>query len=562
MPLLRQCLLDTYLVVLRAIADYWEIPLTTRRQREVALELTEAMSDPATIDRALARLPAEEGKALGALLASGGRMPRRVFEREWGEIRVMGPGRLERVQPWHDPTSPAEGLCHRGFVFRSFEQGPDGAYEAVSVPPELLEHLPAPGSAGPSIDLAPTEPPILVTSTEGRMVDDACTLLAYVQNQRPRLEPDDGWPERHVQRLASRLRTQDSGRFTLLRHLVTGIGWLVDDEARRLRPNPQTVTVWLQDSSFSQLTALTEAWRDDRSWNDLFHVPGLQPEDTGAWRNDPVLARQAILRHLSALSPSKWYELHGFISAIKEVDPDFQRPAGDYDSWYIRDGETGAYLSGFESWDAVEGRLIRYLITGPLTWLGLTDLGSEAPDRPPGSFRLNQDGAAFLGLGDPPAPSPPRNARLLSGFRVSVPAARRYERFQVARVADWVQSGNLFVYRLTPNSLTRAAEQGISIARVVEFLEEITEAPPPRPIEEALKRWGANGTEAWVERVVLLKLANEELMDEVTASPRLNRLIQERIGLRAAVVRQEDWPQVVDRLGQLGLLPELSDQTD
>ena len=43
MPLLRQCLLNTLLVRLRAIARFWEIQLYTRRQREVALELAEAM---------------------------------------------------------------------------------------------------------------------------------------------------------------------------------------------------------------------------------------------------------------------------------------------------------------------------------------------------------------------------------------------------------------------------------------------------------------------------------------------------------------------------------------
>ncbi|NIO71720.1 MAG: hypothetical protein GTN71_22490, partial [Anaerolineae bacterium] len=51
---------------------------------------------------------------------------------------------------------------------------------------------------------------------------------------------------------------------------------------------------------------------------------------------------------------------------IKESDPDFQRPDGDYSSWYIRQADTGRYLSGFESWDQVEGALIAYLIAQPL----------------------------------------------------------------------------------------------------------------------------------------------------------------------------------------------------
>ena len=559
MPLLRQSLLDTYLVHLRAIASFWDIPLATNRQRDVALELTDAMADPKAIERALARLSADQRGALHALLASDGRMPRQVFAREWGEIRAMGPGRMERDHPWEDPTSPAEGLWYRGFLFLSFEQGPDGAYEAVSIPPEIQEHLPAPEDTQPGIALESVAAPSRISSEDALLLDDACTLLAYVQNQRPRLDREHRWLEKHRQCLLARLRVRDEQRFAFLRHLVFPIGWVTSDEKDQLRLEPETVTTWLQSDSFRQRSDMAAAWRDDPTWNDLFHVPGLQPEDTGAWRNDPTLARQAILQHLRACDPTNWYELSAFVAAVKQVDPDFQRPAGDYDTWYIRDQETGAYLSGFESWDAVEGRLIRYLITKPMAWLGLVDLGAEERDQAPYAFRLSQSGAAFLDLADPPPSPTPHSSRLRPGFRISAPAPRRYERFQLARVADWVASGDHDVYRLTPTSLERARQQGISIPRVLEFLQEITEAPLPQPLEKALNRWNAHGTEASLERVVLLRLSDADLMDHVTSSPRLARLIEERIGPTAALVRQQDWPQVVSRLGEIGVLPEVPD---
>ena len=61
------------------------------------------------------------------------------------------------------------------------------------------------------------------------------------------------------------------------------------------------------------------------------------------------------------------------MAAVKAADPDFQRPDGDYGSWYIRDAAGDAYLSGFESWDRVEGVLIADLLAGPLHWLGVVD---------------------------------------------------------------------------------------------------------------------------------------------------------------------------------------------
>jgi len=47
--------------------------------------------------------------------------------------------------------------------------------------------------------------------------------------------------------------------------------------------------------------------------------------------------------------------LNAFIQAIKQTQPDFQRPAGDYDSWYLYDINAQTYLRGFEYWDQVDG---------------------------------------------------------------------------------------------------------------------------------------------------------------------------------------------------------------
>ncbi|MBS3784667.1 MAG: helicase-associated domain-containing protein [Anaerolineae bacterium] len=561
MPLLRQCLLDTYLVRLRAIARFWNVELTATRQREAAFELEEAMSDPEAVTRAYETLPDQEREALNTLLISGGEMPERVFARKGGQIRTMGPGRMDRERPWEEPVSPAEGLWYHGFLFRSFEQGPDGAYGAVLVPPEIRAHLPTPDAEHPRVTLQSVPEPPVIHPASDLFLDDACTLLAYLQNERPRTTPDREWSDSHTKRLLRRLRDPDQERFAFLTHLAYSMGWVTDQEGGPLRLEPESVTTWLQADAFHQRRTIAEAWQDDALWNDLFHVPSLQPEDTGAWHNDPVIARHAILHHLESCVPERWYTLDEFIAAIKDADPDFQRPRGDYETWYIRDGETGAYLSGFENWDAVEGRVIRHLITRPLAWLGLVDLGAHRRDQPATAFRLTRDGAAILELAEPPSPSERATPRLRPGFLVSVPAGRRYERFQLSRVADWVESDDRYAYRLTPDSLTRAREQGIPVTRVVEFLDEVTEAPLPRSVEAALTRWDTSGTEAWVQRSVLLRLSSEEMMNKAMASPRVSRLIQEQIGPTIALVRERDWPLVAAGLEEIGLLPQINGLT-
>jgi len=557
---LHQCLLDVDLVHLQAIARFWDVELATNRKREAAAQLAEAMTRPESVADVREALPDDQRQALEALVVADGQMPLRVFARQWGEIRAMGPGRLERERPWREPISPAEGLWYRGFISRAFEQGSEGAYEVVFIPPELLAHLPTLPASLPTIAVEPAVEPATVHSASDAFLDDACTLLAYLQNEHVRPDPDGGWPARPEARLARRLRDPDRARLAFLHHLAHVLEWLRLTDSGHLRPDPEPAVAWLQSSTGEQRRALVQAWREDPTWNELFHVPSLRPEDTGAWHNDPLVARKALLHHLTTCSPGTWYQLDDLVAAIKQVDPDFQRPGGDYTSWYIRDAATGAYLSGFESWDAVEGALIRHTITGPMAWLGLADLGAASPDAPPIAFRLTQVGVASLGrteISPEPEPGP---LVLRPDFTVLVPPPRRYARFQLARVADWARTGDpfAFIYRLTPNSLERARQQGIPIGRVLEFLGQVTDAPVPRFVEAALTRWEAQGREAQLERPVLLRLASEQLMEQVASSPRTRGLIAERIGPTAAVVRERDWPRLVIALGEMGLLPDLA----
>ena len=61
---------------------------------------------------------------------------------------------------------------------------------------------------------------------------------------------------------------------------------------------------------------------------------------------------------------------------------------------------------------------------------------------------------------------------------------------------------------------------------------------------------------------MLLRLASEQLMEQVASSPRTRGLIVERIGPTAAVVRARDWPRLVIALGEMGLLPEVTDLSE
>ncbi|MCX7681634.1 MAG: helicase-associated domain-containing protein [Anaerolineae bacterium] len=587
---LVQCLLDAGPLRLQAIASFWDVELTTNRPRDIAAQLAVVLSAPEAIGKAWDKLPQEQRQALADLLAHEGRMPARIFTRRWGEIRPMGPARMERERPWLNPTSPAEGLWYAGFISRVFSQESEGAYEFIFIPPELKAHLPAVTSpAELTIRLEPALPPVVAYMHGEALLDDACTLLAYLQNGQVRPTAEGDWPAQHRASLATQLRDATPERQDFLHHLVRRVGWLrtvmagKDHATPILRPDPDPVTAWLHTPTEEQRRVLIEAWRDDLEWNDLFHVPTLRPEQTGTWRNDPRLARRAVLRHLKACLPNTWYAIEDFVAAVKQADADFQRPDGDYESWYIRDLTSDTYLSGFDSWERVEGALLRYLLTGPLTWLGLVDVGANPLPgfHPllfvPQCFRLTQAGASFLGLVAPsPAPETPPLV-LHPDFTVWAAPGRRYERFQLSRIADWVSSppvspmgrdypemeargrSTAYVYRLTPSSLERAKRQGIPVSRVKEFLAQATGSGEQvtRLLEPALRRWEQKGSEVRLKRALCLLISDDEVMNRVLSSPRMRRYISEQLSTRTALVREQECRELLIALGELGILTDV-----
>ena len=98
---LRASLLDEPLPRIMAIAEAWDVALEAASPTEMADALAAAMREndidgtPAAL-RVRAELPADAAAALNELLEANGKMPSAAFERRFGEIRLMGPARIER----------------------------------------------------------------------------------------------------------------------------------------------------------------------------------------------------------------------------------------------------------------------------------------------------------------------------------------------------------------------------------------------------------------------------------------------------------------------------------
>ncbi len=548
---LRQCLLDTEAAVLHVIAARWSIDTLGLKPRELAEKIEETIGAPAHASAQIEVLPDAEREALRVLLAAGGTLPVANFSQRFGSIRSVGPARLEREQLWRSPISPAENLWYLGLLYRGFEQLPNGAMrEVFFAPAELLPLLPLLKIAARAIEPLEISPaPVEIRSSAAALADDVCTLLSHLHNHFvrvsghhlraaiPALQTATLWRDADLERLAWVLQLVDRAQ-------------LIKISGQRLRPNPYPSADWLRAATLDQLRMLFEAWRVDAQWNDFNQLRAVQIEKAVSLRNDPVAVRAAILEALRAAVPGAWHSLEALCARLKSQSPDFLR--ADFDVDYVRDAATGEYLRGFAVWDRVEGALVRYLSGRPLFWLGLIDLdaGSSA-------FRLTSNGAALLGLATDQATAPAESRRFMvhADATIDIAAARRYDRFQLARVADLMAvTSDEYRYRLSPSSLTRAASQKIPADKVSAFLAEASGQSVPPSLSKAIARWSTKGTEVKVERAVIVHVKDAAILKRLQESPKTRGITIEVLGPTAARINEKDWPKLVAILAEAGVL--------
>ncbi|MCC7358616.1 MAG: hypothetical protein IT317_04015 [Anaerolineales bacterium] len=595
MPDLRRVLADHDLALLRLIAELWGQGLAAGSQREAVDELAAAMLQPERAAALVADLP-PAARAAFETLARPGRQPLAAFARRHGELRAMGPARRDREKPWANAPTATETLWYRGLIGRAFFSEAGRHEEYLFVPDDLRSLVYVAPAADAAVPAAPPGRPLLPSAASAANVasagppaslaaaDDSVTLLAYLQvitvraeaggalDQRSPAPPAPGsdapaLPARHAEALARYLRQPEA--LPLYLTLLRALGLLTEAAREPFQLIPEKVQPYLQASPAARLRALAEAWRGSPDWNDLLHVPGLAFEGVG-WRNDPLAARQAVLALLAAVPAGVWWSTPAFVTALKDRQPDFQRPAGDYDSWYIRAAlpaqphraAGGAYLRGFENWDRVDGALVRWLIGQPLRWLGLVEVAPTAAE--PG-FRLTPYGAALLDRAawDADAdPSPVAALDLDPTGLVRVPgAAPAYDRFQLARLTDWLPpeaaGGVVYPYRLSPAALARAARKGITVPRIIQFLERAAAGHSALPaLAAALRRWEHNGPEAALLDTVVLRLATPEVLDLLRRTPSVRDLLGESLGPAAVAVRRERAGELRAALAALGLLTD------
>jgi hypothetical protein len=535
MPDLFHSLLKQDIGHLRIIAELWGLEMDSSTVEGALEELSASLLDSNLLAELVDSLSPEAGSAITTLVNAGGRLPWTTFTRKYGDIHEAGAGKRDREKLYLKPSSVTEVLYYRGILARAFFTTEKGPQEFAYIPDDLLpliktigtqhvvltettnaESLGRPASPGEKGKEIPADDSIL---------DDATTLLAAL---RLGIEP----PETKIPR-----------------DIVQAFLQTAKILNKKGTPQPEPIKKFLEATREDALSMLSDAWIESDSFNELKLIPDIICE--GEWMNQPLETREFLLNLLDAIPEGKWWSINAFVRDIKGKYADFQRPAGDYDSWFIKRASDGQYLRGFAYWDQVDGALIKYFIVNILYWLGQVDLSISEGATEPTAFRITTPLSRISSIED-------KLLGVTSQGKIVAPGlSPRAVRYQVSRFCEWEESkGEDFRYHISTNSLTKAKEQGLKPEHLLALLVKHTNNKVPPALVKALKRWEVNGTEARVETQVILRLSKPEILEEMRKS-KAARFLGDVLSPTTVIVKSGAIQKVMDALAELGLLTEV-----
>ncbi len=558
MPDLFHSLLKQDIGHLRIIAELWGLELTSPKAEGALEELSASLLDPDLLAELMDSLSPEADSAITALVNSGGRLPWVTFTRKYGDIREAGAGKRDREKIYLKPTSATEILYYRGLLARAFFDTQKGPQEFAYVPDDLLSilisrdrQLPVPTNEvePPGRPASPGERGQEILANDS-ILDDTTTFLASL---RMGMNMDSASLLANLREQAPRLHSLLTSTKLVKKNTIQA----------------EAVKKFLEASRADALSMLQDAWTESDSFNELRLMPGIICE--GEWTNQPLETREFLLNLLDAIPEGKWWSLNSFVRDIKQKFADFQRPAGDYDSWFIKRASDGQYLRGFSYWDQVDGALIKYFITNILHWLGQVDLSIAEGAAEPTAFRITskvEKPALSLSKGQksdlrPSTFDEKGKINVASNGKISIErTAPRVVRYQVSRFCEWEEpKKDDYLYRVTTRSLTHAKEQGLKAEQLLAMLVKHTNGNVPPSFVKALKRWEVNGTEARVQTQVILKVSKPEVLEEMRRS-KAARFLGEILSPTTVVVKSGAIQKVMDALTELGLLTEVEEQKE
>jgi hypothetical protein len=371
---------------------------------------------------------------------------------------------------------------------------------------------------------------------------------------------------------------QTNGKVWFMRRLLTAMHEFVGNNFdHQLTANANSKLLGM--STAQRVKWAFDTWRDSGAWNELVRLPvpysgvDVRRESAAALGKARIVVLRAISR-LASGNPN-WLPLTSLINQLKKNEYQFlfeRRHRTSYGGLYTSPyyGPNNPYGITFTTvkdeasgWNVVEYAFIVHILTGPLHWLGLVELGYDngqerGENHSPSAFRLTEAGAWVLGLGEQPqfAESGGRlivqpNFTILALEPISDVVLTELDQFAESRGGE-----RAIAYELTKESLYRGQQMGWDAARVMQFLESHQGAPIPTNIRRTLDEWETSHRRITFHRnMCVVQFADDDAQAESRAA--ISAFQTQTLGEHFVLVEKRSAGEVVTALREAGWVPTL-----
>ena len=342
--------------------------------------------------------------------------------------------------------------------------------------------------------------------------------------------------------------------------------------ADALEPLPDMVALWLglargvgllvaEPSGERIVVARPEFWSENAihlpqmiavrwlSWREWHEQGGMRQEGSTIELALPYL-RPAILLWLAALPEADWVTLEDLAEHLRGLSPDWGRPtflgspppSATSPPARVR-ATRGQGAAGATSAEA-DVAVLRALLLGPAYQLGLVR-GAESTPGGRRAVQLTSLGRYILALGPPPEPRPSFEQFLFVQPNFEMIAYRQGLNpmliGQFSRFARWSQIGAALELKLTPETIYRGLEGGLTSGDILDRLTRHVSRPLPAGVAEALRTWaGRRERVTFHASATLIEFASSEDLERALALwPETDRVAPIRISERLLLVEDE-----------------------
>lgn len=432
----------------------------------------------------------------------------------------------------------------------------------------------------------------ILNSSAGDFQRDLGRYWRYVRKAGGLALTQQGWIYKsHFKALAAALNAaempadeRDNGRLWFIRRLLQAMNELtVADHGRSIAANPNGRLLGMPMAQRVKWTF--ETWRDSDAWNELLRLP-LQVSSGYAGREAPAAlgrARLTLLRAIGRLvqanRPSgEWITPADLIAYVKRNDYAFL-----FERWPRTGSHSGLYASPYygannpygltfgavkheaNGWDLVEGGFIVNVLTGPLWWMGLVELGYALGAREaggenvaPAAFRLTSAGAWLIAGGDPPT-FVESGGKLIVQPNFTVLALEPISDAVLSDLDHFAESQGgerVITYHLTRESLYYGQQSGWNATRVIAFLESHQGGSIPANVRRSLEEWeSAHRRITFHRNVCVVQFADAEAERELADT--LTPFAPRAIGSHFKLIEKGDAAEVTAALREAGWAPVL-----